>query len=133
MVDRQPTDCTTGFLMPNDHDPRQFAALQDPFEVAHQLLIVDLAEAFGVLFQLVDRFGDLRSSAVQITPAQVVEADRRLDQSLVKEPQRSLGYSPQVFPPFVSFEIAAGVKKIYSFSQEMCHWKERCNLLRSIV
>src|ERR1041385_9121447 len=53
MVDRQPTDCTTGFLMPNDHDPRQFAALQDPFEVAHQLLIVDLAEAFGVLFQLV--------------------------------------------------------------------------------
>jgi len=107
--------------LPNDHDRRHLATLEDLPEFVNQLRVIDLAEARRVLSKLGNRLCDLCPAAVEIAPAQVVKANSRLNQSLVKKPERPLRYAPQIFPPLVGLEVAAGVEKIYSFDQEIHH------------
>jgi hypothetical protein len=90
-------------------------------KVCYQLCVVDPAEALRVLFQLRKRLAELRPRPVQVTAAEVVHPDRRLDQTLVKQAQRTASRPPKILPGFVGFEVPAVVKKNYSVLQEVAH------------
>ncbi len=109
------------FLMAHDDDRPPFALLEDLAKVVHELLIFDLAETRRVSRKLGQRLCQLGAGAIQVTVPEMVQANGSLDQSLVEKPGGTLGHPPEVFPGLVSLEVAAGVEKIYSLTQEIAH------------
>jgi hypothetical protein len=102
-------------------DPCRYWRLQNPPQVLDQPRIVDLAKGCRILFELGDRFVDLCLTPIAVSAAQVVHPDGSLNQTLVVQPERSPGWPPQIFPRFMSLEIAPGVEKNYSGPEEVSH------------
>jgi hypothetical protein len=51
----------------------------------------------------------------------VMQSHRSLDQALVVEAKRPASRTPEIFPGFVSLEVASGVEKKYSVPEEVGH------------
>jgi len=119
--------------MAHDDDRPPFALLEDLAKVVHELLIFDLAETRRVSRKLGQRLCQLGAGAIQVTVPEMVQANGSLDQSLVEKPGGTLGHPPEVFPGLVSLEVAAGVEKIYSLTQEIAHQPGPPKLLRRKV
>jgi hypothetical protein len=119
--------------VPNDHDRRYLPALQDAAELLDKLPVVNLAKSRRILAQLGNGFRKLGARPVKIAAIEVVKADGRLNQTLVKEPERPFRGPPQVLPALVSLKIAPGIEKIYSVTQKVCHANNLHKLLKNIV
>jgi len=121
------------FLLPNDHDRRYLPTLQDAAEFLDKLSVVNPAKSRRILAQLGNGFRKLGASPVKIASIEMVKADGRLNQTLVKEPEGPFCGPPQVFPTLVGLKIAPGIEKIYSVTQEVCHANNLRKLLKDIV
>jgi len=64
-------------------------------------------------------FGKLPPRACRVASVQMIESDSRLNQSLIKDPERRRGNSPQILPGFMGFEEPASVKKKQSQLKEI--------------
>jgi len=102
--------------------------LQDESKVGNELAGLYLAESVRVLLELRERFFELSTGAIPISLGEVMQSDGCLNQTLVKEPQRSPSLPPQVFPCLVGFEIPSVVKKNYSVLQMIGHWTQPVSL-----
>ena len=58
---------------------------QSALKFGNELRVIDMAESFRVLLQLLDRLRQLCSRAVEIALTKVMHAHRGLDQTLIKE------------------------------------------------
>jgi len=72
--------------------------------------------------QMPDRLAELASRPGLIPPMQMVESDGRLNQSLIKDSDRSGGNPPEILPVFVSLEVVSGVKKMKAFFERVLGW-----------
>jgi len=95
--------------------------IEYPSEVGDQPAIVNLAEPFRILFELRKRLPQLCLRAIEISPAEVMKSDSRLDQTLIEEPKRPAGRAPQILPGFVGLEVTPGIEKKYSVPQKIAH------------
>jgi len=117
----------------HDDDRPPFPLLEDLPEVVHEPLIFDLAQTRGVAGKLSHRLCQLGAGAIQVAAAKMVQTNGSLDESLIEQPEGTLGSPPQVFPGLVSLEVPAGVEKIYSLTQEIAHQPGPPKLLRRKV
>jgi hypothetical protein len=90
-------------------------------QFSNQLSVVDSAEPVWVLFELRNRFMKLCHRPIKVPFIEVVQPDGCLDQTLIEEPQGTLGLPPQVLPGLVSLEVLADVEKIYSVLKQIGH------------
>jgi len=68
------------------------------------------------------RFGDLGSRSQLVASLKVIQPNRCLYQSLVKESDRTLSFAPQIFPDFMGLVVAPGVKKKQAIFEQVLVW-----------
>jgi hypothetical protein len=85
---------------------------QDFLQLFNETWGIDGMRTVPKFSQVPDRLFKLASCAGLVAPLQMMESNGCLYQSLIKNPEWTMGNSPEIFPVFVSLEVAPRVKKM---------------------